>query len=294
MEMHMIASMTGFAQESGESGDIRWRWEIRSVNGRGLDLRLRLPTGLDRLDTPLRAAASGLLARGSVTANLTVERDEASGLTVNQAALERAIAAALSIRERVPDATISADGLLALRGVAETTESGPLDDSHDAALIGGFERAVAALVEARRAEGARISAVLSGIVDRVEQLTGEAENNPARSLEAIAVRLRQQLEQLIEAAPALDSQRLHQEAAILATKADIREELDRLTAHIAAARQLLREGGQVGRKLDFLTQEFNREANTLCSKANDASLTATGLALKAAIDQLREQVQNIE
>ncbi|MCB1476517.1 MAG: YicC family protein [Rhodobiaceae bacterium] len=286
--------MTGFAQEGGESGDIRWRWEIRSVNGRGLDLRLRLPTGLERLDTPLRAAASGVLARGSITANLTVERDEASGLTINRAALDRAIDAALSVRDRIPDATINADGLLALRGVAETAESGPLDDSHDAALIGGFERAVASLVQARRSEGARIAAVLNGIVDRVEQLTGEAETNPARSLEAIAGKIRQQLDQLIDAAPSLEPQRLHQEAAILATKADVREELDRLKAHIAAARELLEEGGQVGRKLDFLTQEFNREANTLCSKSNDASLTATGLALKAAIDQLREQVQNIE
>ncbi|MGE0232532.1 MAG: YicC/YloC family endoribonuclease [Flavobacteriaceae bacterium] len=290
----MIASMTGFAQEGGEAGNIRWRWEIRSVNGRGLDLRLRLPAGLDRLDAALRAAASTAIARGSITANLTVERDEGAGLTINAAALQRAIDAALSVRERIPDASITADGLLALRGVTETAEAGPLDEAHDATLIAGFERAIAALVEARRSEGGRIAAVLSGIVDQIEGLTRKAEANPARSREAIAERLRLQLEQLVEAAPALEPQRLHQEAAVLATKADIREELDRLTAHIAAARQLLAEGGPVGRKLDFLTQEFNREANTLCSKANDASLTATGLALKAAIDQLREQVQNIE
>lgn len=290
----MIASMTGFAQEAGESGGLRWRWEVRSVNGRGLDLRLRLPAGLERLDAPLRASAGKFLVRGSVTANLTLEQSTSAGLTVNEAALQLAVDAALSVRQRVADASIAADGLLALRGVIEAAEAGPPDESHDAALLAGFERALAALADARRAEGGRIGAVLGGLVDDIERLTGAAEANPARGVDAVAERLRRQLAQLLDAAPALDPQRLHQEAAILATKADIREELDRLTAHIAAARQLLAEGGPIGRKLDFLTQEFNREANTLCSKANDSSLTATGLALKAAIDQLREQVQNIE
>ena len=176
----MIASMTGFAQEGGESGDIRWRWEIRSVNGRGLDLRLRLPTGLERLDTPLRAAASGVLARGSITANLTVERDEASGLTINRAALDRAIDAALSVRDRIPDATINADGLLALRGVAETAESGPLDDSHDAALIGGWfaawkQRAVDALRPiAEQALGAQADAALTAAVAQLDARAAKA------------------------------------------------------------------------------------------------------------------------
>ncbi|NBN64088.1 YicC/YloC family endoribonuclease [Pannonibacter tanglangensis] len=294
-----LASMTGFARVEGAAGPVRWTWELRSVNGKSLDLRLRLPSGLEELEGPLKEQAARVLSRGNVLANLSMQRDQGEAvLTVNEAALEAVLRALQLLHRRMPEAAPpSLDGILAHKGVLELKE--PVEDEASraaflSALAASFDTALVALAEMRAREGAAIGAVLGGHLDTIALATAAAEAVPARQPEAIRARLKQQVEDLVGAVPALDPQRLAQEAALLAAKADVREELDRLTAHVGAARKLLAEGGPVGRKLDFLAQEFNREANTLCSKSNDVALTAIGLELKAVIDQLREQVQNLE
>ncbi|MGE0845085.1 MAG: YicC/YloC family endoribonuclease [Flavobacteriaceae bacterium] len=288
--------MTGFALQEGAGDGARWRWEIRSVNGRGLDVRLRLPPGFERLDGEFRRRIAAAVSRGNVSATLSVERDASQlSVSVNRAVLDVYYEAARALRERDDRVSISADGLLSLRGVVEAAdEVSGADEALGEAVADGLDAALGSLRDNRRAEGERIGVALAALVDRIEALAGEAEANPSRTPEAISRRIAAQVAQLTDASPALDPDRLHQEAVLAAARADIREELDRLQAHVAAARDLLKTSGPVGRKLDFLTQEFNRETNTLCSKSNDTSLTRTGLEMKAVVDQLREQVQNIE
>ncbi len=293
-----LQSMTGYARATGAVPGVSFVVELKSVNGRGLDLRMRLAPGLDALEGEIRRAIGRSITRGSLTVTLAVDREGEGGrVVVNHQALDAVLEGFRWLETRVDAERPRLDGILALRGVLEQHESPLPADEEEAlnrAILAAVEQAVAGLVSARREEGARIAAILLERIDEIAALTKAAEIHPGRSRDAILARLRQQVAELLEASPALSEERLAQEAMLLATKADIREELDRLVAHIAAARQLVAGGGPVGRKLDFLSQEFNREANTLCSKSNDVALTAIGLDLKAVIDQLREQVQNIE
>ncbi len=293
-----LQSMTGFARMDGFDFGYRWTWEMRSVNGKGLDIRLRLPGGFERLEIPVKERASKVFSRGNCSFTLTLQRETPSTtLKVNERVLDAVIEAMNLISLKIDATAPTLDGILAIRGVIESADTE--DDPEtlaalDAVLIAGAEAALSALASAREAEGDAIRTVLASHVDRIEALTELAETNPARRPEVIRDRLQKQIEDLIGAAPVLDQQRLYQEAVLIATKADIREEIDRLRAHVGQARQMLAAGGAVGRRLDFLAQEFNRESNTLCSKSNDKDLTAIGLDLKAAVDQLREQIQNIE
>jgi uncharacterized protein (TIGR00255 family) len=292
------ASMTGFARAEGTSNAGAWVWELRSVNGRGLDLRFRLPPGLDALEAPLREAAGHALKRGNVTASLSLRREEAVRLAPDPAALEQALRLALDLRARIPDSPpLRAEALLALPGVLRpaAAEADAMADATQAtALHAGFERALAGLIAARQQEGERIGAVLLALVEEIAALRRRAVSEAAGQPAAQRARMLEAVRALLAEAPALPEERIAQEVALLAARSDVREELDRLSSHIAAARALLAEAGPVGRRLDFLVQEFNREANTLCSKSASPALTATGLRLKATIEQLREQVQNIE
>ena len=295
--------MTGYARASGASAGVSFVVEIKSVNARGLDIRMRLAPGFDFLESALRRCIGQALSRGAVTLTLGVERETAAGrVMVNEHALGTVLAAMERLKGTVEASPPTLDGILALKGVLEQHDR-PLDataeEALEAAVLETAERAVADLVTARQDEGARLAAVLNARIDEIAALTKAAELHPGRSRDAILERIRQQLADLGAAGAGaagagLSDDRLTQEAMLLATRADIREELDRLVAHIGSARQLIAGGGAVGRKLDFLSQEFNREANTLCSKSNAVELTGIGLDLKAVIDQLREQVQNIE
>ena len=292
-----IASMTGFAREAGTTGPYSWAWEVKSVNGRGLEIRVRTPAGFDALAEEARQTLSRGLTRGQCQLSLTLSRTGGSPrVRVNEAALTALIEtlSALPQNARIGPATL--DGLLAVRGVVEVEEA----DSEEvaAALHADLRAAVAplaqALIEARKTEGRALAQVLEAQFAAMERLVDAAAASPARSPEAIRARLEAQIDTLLETKGSFDRDRLHQEAVLIATRADIQEEIDRLRAHIASARALLADGGAVGRKLDFLAQEFGREANTLCSKANDVSLSRIGLDLKAVVDQFREQVQNVE
>jgi uncharacterized protein (TIGR00255 family) len=293
-----LASMTGFARAHGATGTHAWAWELKSVNGKGLDLRLRLPPGWDAVEPAVRAATSRVLARGNVTATLTVTREGVPPtVRVNEEALAAVLAAIGRIAERVDAAPASLDGILGLKGVVEIVEADESDAERrtaEAAVVKGFEAALADLVTARQSEGTALAQILQDRVAAIAKLVEQAEASPGRKLEAIRARLAEQVKALLDTDVKLDADRLHQEAALLAAKADVREEIDRLKTHVAAARGLLKNGGAVGRRLDFLAQEFNREANTLCAKANDGVLSAVGLELKAVVDQFREQVQNLE
>jgi len=291
-----LSSMTGFARAERQSGAVRLRIEIKSVNGRGLDMRLRLASGLDSTETALRKLLSKSLSRGSVNLMATLDRTSSSGaIRVNQQALTTVVDALYELGQRIEAAPARLDGILALPGVLETGDQAPAldEDELSALVLACAEEAIGKLTEARLEEGAEIAAVLLAQLDAIAALIDRAETHPSRARAEVEARLRQQLA-LLAADMSLPQERIAQEALLLATKADIQEELDRLRAHVAAARALIAEGGPAGRRLDFLAQEFNREANTLCAKANAVELTAIGLDLKAAIDQLREQVQNIE
>jgi uncharacterized protein (TIGR00255 family) len=292
-----IASMTGFAREAGVSGPSQWAWELKSVNGRGLDVRLRYPPGFDAVGEDARGQVQKAFTRGQCQLNLTITR----GATPPRVRLNEEVLSALLDavgRLKLPPGVepASVDGLLAVRGVVEIEDEGDAAASTELAdaLKAGVARAVAALAEARLAEGRALSGILAGQLEAMEGLVAAIETAPTRRAEAVRAKLETQIAALLGAAPALDPDRLHQEAVILATKADVREELDRLTAHIAAARALLRDGGAVGRRLDFLAQEMGRESNTLSAKANDVALSRIGLDLKAVVEQFREQVQNVE
>ncbi len=292
-----LASMTGFARADGSHGATRWTWEIRSVNGKGLDLRMRIANGFERLEPTVRDKVRAVLARGSVTASLSVTSEKVGQMPrINDDACAALFGEASALAARLGAVEPTLDAILGLKGVVEFVdiEDDGDSDALDELIVASLDTCLDQLVSARRSEGVAIGAVVNGQIDEIARLTEEAETNPARSSEAIARRLSEAVAALVEESDAFDPQRLHQEAVLLATKADIREELDRLVAHVAAARALLEGGGSVGRKLDFLAQEFNRETNTLCSKSNDVSLTRTGLALKAVVDQMREQIQNLE
>ena len=293
-----LSSMTGFARGHGVSGSYAWAWEIKSVNGKGLDLRLRLPSGWDTIEAPVRAHAAERLARGSIQANLTVER---SGILpvvrINTGVLEAIVTTLRQLAERIEASPPSLDGLLALKGVMEVgdaEESAQERRDAETAATAGFLEAVGALAEMRRHEGAALGAVLRMRLDEIAALAARAERAPGRRPEAIRARIAEQVAALLAQSDRFDPDRLHQEAILIATKADVREELDRLAAHVAQARLLIEQGGPIGRRLDFLAQELNREANTLCAKANDVELTNIGLELKATVEQFREQVQNVE
>jgi uncharacterized protein (TIGR00255 family) len=294
-----LQSMTGFARAGGQSATAAIAWEVRSVNGKTLEVRLRLPPGLERIEPAARQAVQRHFARGNIQASLTLSRAPGTGTQpiVNEALLADLAGLARRLEEQFGVAPARADGLLALRGVLETPDAVEDDVSRtalDAAVIAVFEEALASLVQARRAEGQALGAVLHGHLDAIAALTRRAEADPSREPATIRARIADQVALLMDAGAGLDEQRLHMEAAFLATKADIREEIDRLDTHVASARSLLVAEGPVGRKLDFLAQEFNRESNTLCSKSNAGTLTAIGLELKAIVDQFREQVQNLE
>ncbi len=291
-------SMTGFARRHGVSGSYAWAWEIKSVNGKGLDLRLRLPPGWDAIEVPVRTQAAEKLARGSLQANLTLERTGIVPVVrINTAVLEAVLTAARQLARRVEASPPSLDGLLALKGVIEVGDAEENEEEKrnaETAAIAGFAETISALVDMRRHEGAALGQVLTARLGDIAALVQRAELTPGRRPEAIRARLAEQVAALLAQSDRFDPDRLHQEAILIATKADVREELDRLTAHLAQARALIGQGGPIGRRLDFLAQELNREANTLCAKANDVELTNIGLELKAAVEQFREQVQNVE
>lgn len=294
-----LQSMTGFARLDGRTGRHQWAWELRSVNGKGLDLRLRLPQGFERLEPEVRRRASAHFSRGNIQATLGMQADETRvEAVVNTAALEAVLALRKELEGKIDPAPLRFDTLLTLRGVVDfrdVADDPAALEMLDRDVLAGLEKAAAAMAAMREAEGAALAAVLLAQVAAIEKLTDLIESDPSRMPEQIRARLGAQLAALLEgAAGTLDRDRLHAEAAILATKADVREELDRLRSHIAAARDLLQKGGPVGRKLDFLAQEFNRESNTICSKSNSAAVTAAGIELKVVIDQFREQVQNLE
>lgn len=293
-----LQSMTGFSRREGTAGRYRWIWELRAVNGKGLDVRLRLPTGFEQLESPLKALAGAALTRGNVQAGLTVTvAENRLEAVINREALAAVLALRTELGDLVDQAPLGLDQIFAIRGLVEFREAEDDEaarETRDAALIAGFRDAVEGLVAMREAEGRALYTVLSGHIDQIESLGDIIERDPSRSPEEIARRLHAQVAALLEASSALDRDRLHQEAALAATRADTREEIDRLKAHVAAARELLAKGGPVGRKLDFMAQEFNRESNTICSKSNSAAVTAAGIELKVVIDQFREQVQNLE
>lgn len=293
-----LASMTGFSRTQGQCGAWNWAWELKSVNGKGLDMRLRLPAGWDSLEAPLKAFAGKRLARGNVNANLAMTRaDAAVSVKVNEDVLRAVVASVSRVAAEMSAPPIRLEGLLGIKGVIEVADAEDTAEERKAAetaVMAGFEAALAALIAMRLSEGAALRSVLGDRLDVIEQLTAAAETCPARQPEAIRAKLAEQIATLLDNGRNFDPDRLHQEALLMASKVDVREELDRLVAHVAAARAMLAEGGPVGRRLDFLAQEFNRETNTLCSKANDVSLTAIGLELKGVVEQFREQVQNIE
>jgi uncharacterized protein (TIGR00255 family) len=293
-----LSSMTGFARADGASGPYVWAWELKSVNAKGLELRLRLPPGWDAVEAPLRGRAAETLARGTVHANLSVQR---AGLTpvvrVNEPVLAAVLSTMSDIGKRITASPPSIDGILGIKGVIEVVDEDEREEDRRAAevaIIAGFAKAVASLSEMRQREGAALAAVLEARLAEIATLTACAEAAPGRRPEAIKARLAEQIATLLETGTRFDPDRLHQEAILIATKADIREELDRLVAHIAQARRLIDAGGPAGRKLDFLSQELNRESNTLCAKSNDVELTNIGLELKTVVEQFREQVQNLE
>jgi uncharacterized protein (TIGR00255 family) len=297
-----LISMTGFADLAGSADTSSWTWEARSVNGRGLDLRLRLPDGYEALEAPLRAAATRVLARGSVTIALRLARGAAAAMPrLSPEALEAAVLAALAASDAAAArglelAPMTAADLLAVRGVLDAEAPAPGEDAERMTrMAAGIEPLLAALVAARAAEGAALATILGGQLDRIEGLAHAARASAAEREPRTGELLRSRVEALLATLPApVDEARLAQELALIAVRSDVTEELDRLEAHVATGRALVAGAGPVGRKLDFLMQEFNREANTLCSKAQASDLTAIGLELKAVIDQMREQVQNVE
>lgn len=293
-----LSSMTGFARAEGVTGAAVWAWEIKSVNSKGLDVKLRLPGSLEAAEPQIRQAIAAAVSRGSVFASLSVKREGTSSeVRVNEAVLAQVVEAARLVAEKLDARAPAIDGLLAIKGVIDVVEAEETEEERAAlvaAILAGLDTALSRLVGMRREEGRALEAVLVARLDEIAALKAEAEDNPCRRPETIRARIAEQIAALLEPGRNFDPDRLHQEALMVASKADIREELDRLDAHVGAARKLLAGGGAVGRKLDFLAQEFNRETNTLCSKSNDVTLTSTGLALKAVVEQFREQVQNLE
>ncbi len=295
-----IRSMTGFARSQGQAGGAVWAWELKTVNAKGFDLRLRLPPGFDQVEAEARRMIGTVIGRGTVHAVLEFSRpDKVTDIRINEPLL-RALAEKLSLSARAAGlAPPSIDALLGVRGVVETVDPDETTDDIEAlsqAMIISLEEAIIALCAMREREGDALQGVLEERIASIGSLARQADQLPSRGPEAVRQRLHRQVEDLLGAASAeqLDSQRLHQEAMMIAVKADIREELDRLASHVQQVGDLIRRGGAVGRRLDFLAQELSRETNTLCAKSNDMALTVIGIDLKTLVEQLREQVQNVE
>jgi uncharacterized protein (TIGR00255 family) len=293
-----LSSMTGFARAQGVTGTYAWSWELKSVNAKGLELRLRLPPGWDSVEVPVRTRGAEKLSRGNVYGNLTVKREGALPVVrVNEQVLSAVLSTMQSIAGRIAAEPPRLDGVLGIKGVIDVIDEDESEDARRAAehdIVKGFATALDELCKMRRHEGDALGRLLSARLDEIAALAQRAENVPGRQPEAIKKKLAEQVAVLLDASTRFDADRLHQEAVLLASKADVREELDRLAAHVAQARHLLAQGGAIGRRLDFLSQELNREANTLCSKANDLELSNIGLELKSVVEQFREQVQNLE
>ena len=297
-----IKSMTAFATASGQSDHLSWRWDLRSVNARGLDLRMRVPAGCEALEMPARTAAQKRLSRGSVSIQFSyVLQSDGGESSVDAEAVARHVETLIAVRDACEARGIAVRPVTgeilaaapALQG-AQAQDLHALIDSVSQQASEDFGTALDALVTARDAEGAHLESVISGHLTRIESLIQEASGCAGEAVRALREKLARQVKSLISGENALSEERLEQEVALLAIKADVREELDRLTAHCAAARELLAGTGPVGRRLDFLTQEFNREANTLCAKAASGPMTRIGLDLKTIIDQMREQAANVE
>lgn len=293
-----VQSMTGFARSEGVSGRSRFVWELRSVNGKGLDVRLRLPQGLERLEADVRRLAGERLSRGNVQASLSIAQDETKmEAIVNRDALDAVMSLRAQLGDAIDPAPLRLDTLLSIRGLVDIREQQDDEEAvaaRDAAVLASLDAALSNLKRMREAEGAALKSALEAHLARIAELTRVIEADPSRSPDEIARKLSVQLDQLLQEKSGFDRERLYSEAALLATRADLREEIDRLKAHVAAVGELLDKGGSVGRKLDFLAQEFNRESNTICSKSNSSAVTAAGIELKVVIDQFREQVQNLE
>jgi len=297
-ETMALSSMTGFARSHGASGPYAFEWELKSVNAKGFDLRLRLPPGWDELEAHARKRASEMLARGTVYANFNVKRSDAmSTVRINEEVLASVLKIATELAGKIDAVAPSIDGLMGIKGVIEVVEPESDEEQDKAArtaAAAAFDEALANLVEMRQREGVALGRILSQRMQEIERLAARAEAAPGRKPEAVKARLAEQGAVLLETSDRFDADRLTQEALLIAAKADIREELDRIASHIAQARELVGKGGPIGRKLDFLAQEFHREVNTCCSKSNDVELTNTGLEMKSVVEQFREQVQNLE
>jgi uncharacterized protein (TIGR00255 family) len=291
-----VASMTGFARAEGDQLGISWVWEIKSVNGKSLDLRLRLAPGFDSLEPQLRALVAQRFRRGNFSASLAVTRTAPAAVRVNRETLAQLVALMNELASEIEAAPPRIDGLLALRGVVETVEDEPdvLLEERRRAVIASCTIGLDRLARARAEEGARLAAVLRSQVAEMRVLVEKAAECTAAQPAAIRERLQTMLTSVADLVPGMPAERVAQEMALLVARSDIREELERLRAHLEQATDLLRQDEAVGRRLDFLCQELNREANTLCSKSADIELTRIGLSLKAAVEQFREQVQNIE
>ena len=294
----VLSSMTGFARSHGASGPYAFEWELKSVNAKGFDLRLRLPPGWEELEALAKKRAAEVLSRGTVYANFNVRRTNAqSTVHVNEDVLASILRVAASLASKIDAVAPSIDGLLAIKGVIEVVEP-EADEMEDKAAkdaaAAAFDQALVNLVDMRQREGNALGQILLQRMDEIERLAKKAETAPGRKPDAIKARLAEQIALLMETSDRFDPDRLSQEALLIATKADIREELDRIASHIAQTRDMIAKGGPIGRRLDFLAQEFNREVNTCCSKSNDIELTNTGLEMKNVVEQFREQVQNLE
>ena len=290
--------MTGFARSQGTLDDFSWHWELRSVNGRGLDIRLRLPSGYDALEQAARARLAASFSRGNISANLTARRTGTDvEIQLDENVLQQVLEAVEKIRSLTDAPAPTAEGLINTKGVLEIkerTESEETLKKKQAAIMASLDIAIKDLQSARLSEGQKLGQVIQSQLNDIKGCVGSIKSTAASQPQKITDRLKQQIDVLLGDETAIQPERLHQEIAIILTKADISEEIDRINAHLEAGCELLQQSGPVGRKLDFLTQEFNREANTVCSKSNDIEITRQGLAMKVAIDQMREQVQNVE
>jgi uncharacterized protein (TIGR00255 family) len=293
-----LSSMTGFARGQGESNGYAWTWEIKSVNAKGLDLRLRLPAGWDAIEAQVRSKTGEMLSRGTVYATLSVERHGKSPVVrLNEDVLSAVLGTVKALAGRLDADRPRLDGILAIKGVVEVVDAEEDEDERraaEAAVVSGFSEVLASLTASRRREGDALGRILSARLGEIASLISRAEAAAARRPDAVRQRIADQVAALLESSDRFDPDRLHQEAVLIAARADVREELDRLAAHVEQAQTMVTKGGSVGRRLDFLAQEFNRESNTLCAKANDLELTNIGLDLKGVVEQFREQVQNLE
>jgi len=295
----LINSMTGFGSAEGAYEGCSWTWEVKSVNGKGLDLRWRFPQGFDGFDAEVRKRLSARFKRGNFSINLNLIRPEAAlRYRVNEEMMDQLMPVIASLKEKLPEVQAPAlDGLMNLKGLIEAEEEEETPEFREgleAALLETLGVAIGALDQSRAAEGDKLNSILEDRLAHMDRLVKAAEANAALLPEKIRERLKAQVEDLLGQAPGLPEERLAQEAAVLMVKADLREEVDRLKAHVETARELLADKEAVGRRFDFLCQEFNREANTLCSKSSDSELTKIGMDLKVTIDQIREQIQNVE